>query len=134
MGLVNRRALLLARILPSACLIGLAAFGPARATWAAAVAGDDRDLGGDIARIFRNAKDPRSIGRCYLATYPEEAAGARRLAEELRREQGRLPGREGVRRALADWRRQDLEDGMVVVVGGWVLARTEARACALTVL
>jgi hypothetical protein len=35
---------------------------------------------------------------------------------------------------LADRRRHDFAAGDTVIIGGWILARTEARLCALATL
>jgi hypothetical protein len=134
MSLSSRRMFLIGGVLPLVSLIGVAALRPVRAARAADTGSSEGALGREVAGLFSHAEDARSIGRCYLAAHPDEAAGARLLAQELRRQQSLRPGAEGLRRALVDRRRRDLEDGVVVVVGGWVLARTEARACALTVL
>ena len=90
-------------------------------------AGADASVG-----IFRDPEAARSIGQRYLEAYPHEVAHVRRLAADLDAKRPRGP--EAVRRALAEQRQRDFRDGSVVVVAGWVLARTEARACALTVV
>ena len=128
MSLASRRVFLTEGILPLVSLFGVGMFGRIGAAGAPDDGRPEGALGRDVAGLFSDPEDARSIGRSYLAARPDESAGARLLAQELRRQQFRRPGAEGLRRALADRRRQDLEDGMVVVVGGWVLARTEARA------
>ena len=134
MGMASRRTFLIGGVLPLFSVIAAGAFRPVRAAGAADGGSLQASLGREITRIFRDREAARSVGRCYLASHPEEVAGARLLAAELGRQQLSPPAGEGLRRALADRRRQDFEDGAVVVVGGWVLARTEARACALTVI
>jgi hypothetical protein len=91
-----------------------------------------RHIRGALAGIVDEELTPRTIGRKYLTLYPEEAdidhlwraltgMSAPSHADELR-----------VR--LAKRRQQDFEDGEIAIVDGWILARTEARACALLTL
>jgi len=95
-------------------LIALAALGAGAALSAAAVEGDDLDLGAG-----------RAIGRAYLAANPGESLPA--LAAEL------LPS--GLdEEALARLNAQAAADfgaGAVFVYEGWRLSRTEARLFAL---
>jgi hypothetical protein len=75
--------------------------------------------------------DPRSaraVARAYLAAAPEDADRARlraalaaRLGEDFARADAR---------AIAAAIRGDFAAGDVVVVQGWLLARTECRVCA----
>lgn len=116
----------------AAGILALLLPGALRLRRAAGVGSPDEPGGSGPVEIFRDPEAARSIGRRYLAAYPHEAANVRRLAAELEAERPRGP--EGLRRALADRRQRDFRDGSVVVVAGWVLARTEARACALTVV
>ena len=85
-----------------------------------------------LAAIVDEELTPKMIGRRYLTLYPEEAdidhlwtrlAGlsAPSSSDEL-----------GVR--LEKLRQQDFEEGEIAIVDGWILARTEARACALLTL
>lgn len=73
----------------------------------------------------------RGIGRAYLAAYPDESTPAALLARapELR---GRwTASRFGTLRGAVA---RDFRDGSIVIVDGWRLATTEARAAALLVL
>ena len=64
----------------------------------------------------------RSLGARYRELTPaEHDAGALRLTARLF----------GARRPVADLVRDDFAHGRTVVVDGWILARTEARQCAL---
>lgn len=68
------------------------------------------------------------IGERYLRTHPTEAS-----AEALTRAVG-VENEANPFRVLQDRIHDDLDRGEVVVVDGWVLARTEARLCALAAL
>jgi hypothetical protein len=85
-----------------------------------------------LTGIFNEDLTPRTIGRGYLSLYPEEAdvdwlwttlagSSAPSRADELT-----------VR--VAQLRQRDFECGEIAIVDGWILARTEARACALLAL
>jgi hypothetical protein len=91
-----------------------------------------RHIGRTLILILSEEVTPQTLGRSYLSLYPEDAdverlwtalVGSRAPAEADRLE-----------RRLAELRRRDFEDGEIAIVDGWVLARTEARACALMVL
>jgi hypothetical protein len=85
-----------------------------------------------LTGIFNEELTPRTIGHGYLSLYPEEAdidwlwttlagSSAPSRADELT-----------VR--LAQLRQRDFECGEIAIVDGWILARTEARTCALLTL
>lgn len=96
------------------------------------------DASADLARALRSLfgapEAARSLGEYYLAASPHEVAAVRLWAREIAGECRRLGAPEGLRRALAEARARDLRGGVVVVLQGWVLARAEARACALLVV
>jgi hypothetical protein len=74
----------------------------------------------------------QTIGRRYLSAYPEEAD-----VDHLRRAlvgQSAAPHTDQLEARLAQLRQQDFEGGEIAIVDGWILARTEARACALLTL
>ncbi len=89
----------------------------------------------DLATLLQYQASAKIIGQHYLQRYPQEAdveqllsliaadvvAGAQRDPQELRMR-------------LAQKVRQDFADERVVNLQGWLLARTEARLCALAVL
>jgi hypothetical protein len=82
-----------------------------------------------VDRLGLDRDAAAAVGRAYLDACPEEADPGRLealLTGELR--EGSL---DSVRRRLANRRRGDFARGDVVVVRGWVLARSEARLCAL---
>ncbi len=102
----------------------LAACGPRRAAWAEA----ERCL----VSLFSDLEAPLAVGRRYLELYPDEADRARLRAGLIG--PARPLDREALRARLARRCGQDFRDGNTVIVDGWVLARTEARACALAAL
>ena len=92
------------------------------------------DLASALTTLFKDPEGAAAIGRRYLALYPEEA-DAEHLAAALF--QAPKPPRattDALRSELSHQRQQDFRDGDVVVVDGWLLARSEARACALSTL
>ncbi len=70
------------------------------------------------------------IGERYLVQFPDESSVAvlSQLVDLPR------PGAPGAFAAARDRLREELARGEVVSVDGWVLARTEARLCALVAL
>lgn len=81
------------------------------------------------AAILASPRAARRIGRRYLAIAPGEADPVRLAAT--------LPAlRDPVaqRRALDAARRRDFAAGDTVILDGWILARSEARLCALAAL
>jgi hypothetical protein len=79
----------------------------------------------------------RVIGLRYLAMAPEEADRAL-LAAELFSGYSDAPSNpiefDRLRQTLAARRERDFAAGDTVVIGGWILARSEARLCALATL
>jgi hypothetical protein len=88
------------------------------------------EIGPDLIRLLPGIGDAAVVGREYLAAHPAEADGA-----DLLRYFRSLAGDPAALRAVIGARlRQDFADGETVRVRGWVLARTEARLCALCAL
>jgi hypothetical protein len=98
-----------------------------------------RSPGERLAGLLRHEESARAVGREYLRAFPAEASPevlTARLGEQLpsglqavaSASDGRL--RELLLRAAAE----DFGDLRVVELRGWVLARTEARLCALAAL
>ena len=87
--------------------------------------------GDGLAFAFRHPDSAIAIGRRYLSRYPD-AAGARLLADEVRRAGGGDPA--AARAALGARVREDFARGDTVRLEGWVLARSECRACAAVAL
>ena len=84
-----------------------------------------------LAFAFRHPDSAIAIGRRYLSRYPD-AAGARVLADEVRRAADGDPA--AARAALGARVREDFARGDTVRLEGWVLARSECRACAAVAL
>jgi hypothetical protein len=113
-------------------LLGLG--GAATAAFVAVAAGvtlGDRDDTADDGGERTSDASVARVGEAYRAAYPDEDDRAL-----LERELPDLDGARGAeledRLRLLDERvRQDFADGDVVLVDGWLLARTEARAAAL---
>ncbi len=90
-----------------------------------------------LAGLIERRADAQALGRAYLRLHPEEAApeplveqllpGAGRGSESLRR-----LTTSDLREAARRQRERDFARGDTVVIDGWILARTEARLCALT--
>lgn len=88
-------------------------------------------------RLLSDLDGARTIGTRYLQQSPEEAR-PEVLARCL------FPGAAGtacgpaaldrLRQALDEQRRRDFTAGDTVLIDGWILARTEARLCALASL
>jgi hypothetical protein len=73
-----------------------------------------------------------AIGRRYLELYPREAEPALLSRKLLLGMQGSDP--QTVRTVVRQRIRRDLRCGEVVRIDGWLLARSECRACALVAL
>lgn len=89
------------------------------------------------AGLLSHLPAARLVGRHYLALVPEEhSAAALRSAlfDGADFEDGGPAGVERLRAHIHGRRRQDFAAGDTLVVGGWLIARTEARLCALSVL
>ncbi len=79
----------------------------------------------------------RAIGSRYLAMVPEEC-DCTMLAAELFSGAAQPPGApiefDKLRQTLAARRERDFASGDTIIIGGWIVARTEARLCALATL
>ncbi|MHA1563675.1 MAG: hypothetical protein ACTSX7_00060 [Alphaproteobacteria bacterium] len=82
--------------------------------------------------LFASPSAARAVGRRYLALYPEERDVAT-LQEALFSGQARIGGT-ALRQHVATLCRRDFAAGDTVIVDGWILARSEARACALSAM
>ena len=91
----------------------------------------------EFTTLFRNRESAAEVGRAYLAHEPS-AGSVKRLTGFLRQRLGAYPstapGRRRLRARFATECAKDFETGYVVMVRGWMLSRTEARACALVAL
>ncbi len=93
-----------------------------------------------LAGLFADIESAQAVGREYLDSVAGEADAAKGLAELVVRG---LPGRyhtlreasdHELRGLLAQRISEDFKEHRTVGVSGWVLARTEARLCALSAL
>jgi hypothetical protein len=85
-----------------------------------------------LSNILTDQSGARLIGKVYLSAYPDERNKTLILKDLLG--PTKFYGPEDLKRRIAKCREQDFLKGEVVVVDGWILARSEARAAALTVL
>ena len=79
----------------------------------------------------------RLIGQRYLATAPQERSAAfltRMLFGETPPGGQGLASRAWLVQAIETGRLRDFANGETVILDGWLLARTEARLCALAAL
>ena len=83
-------------------------------------------------QIFEDVSAPRVIGRRYLETYPSESDPDFLWAQVL----GDLASGDSAALAskLRESRQRDFHNDDIVILDGWILARSEARTCALTLL
>jgi hypothetical protein len=109
--------------------------------WPGLAAGDPGGAKAGALRLaLRSPESARVVGRAYLATHPDEADPVQLLAAiEAAGGIGRSVARQPIdatalARAVAEAVRDDFLDRRTVRVDGWVLARTEARLCALAAL
>ena len=93
-----------------------------------------------LAGLFAHIESAQAVGREYLDSVAGEADAANGLAELVVRG---LPGRYHTLQAASDHElrellalriSEDFKERRTVEVSGWVLARTEARLCALSAL
>ena len=85
-----------------------------------------------LSTLLSDPDGARVIGQAYLDAYPDEADRTLLLKELVGLTPLRGPG--DLRSHLAHRREQDFLREEVVVVKGWILAKSEARTAALTVL
>lgn len=90
---------------------------------------------GDLTALLRHQSSAKIIGQHYLQHYPHEANADQLLGLITAGviTDANASGQQ-LRDRLAQKIRQDFADERVVKLQGWLLARTEARLCALTTL
>ena len=82
--------------------------------------------------LFTDLGPPRDIGHHYLQSFSQERNCAfltRAITGEAQLQDARQ-----LRTLLAQKREHDFRTGDIAIVDGWILSRTEARACALVAL
>jgi hypothetical protein len=92
-----------------------------------------------LAGLLRNEEGACTIGRAYLRAVPAEASSAVLTARVAERVPGGLTAVDAIsddrlRVLLVEASAEDFRDLRTVEVQGWVLARTEARLCALAAM
>ena len=123
METVGRRDLIWALAGLCAGALAGASGGRAEAHWNSGALGDWLRSRG--AEFFSDLAALRRLGALYLAAHPEERSHARLSRLLIAGDDGTIPAR--LRSAVA----RDWSNNHVAVVDGWLLARTEARLCAV---
>ena len=122
-GAVGRRDLILAIIGLCTGVLGCASDGQGEVrSNSGALVDWIRDCG---AGFFSDLTALRQLGAIYLVAHPEERSRALLSQLLIAGDEGAIPSR--LLSAVA----RDWSNNHVVVVDGWVLARAEARLCAL---
>jgi len=125
-GAVGRRDLILALIGLCTGVLGCASGGQGEVRSHSGALGDwVRDCG---VGFFSDLTALRQLGAIYLVAHPEERSCALLSHLLIAGDDGSIPAR--LLRAVA----RDWSGNHVVVVDGWLLARAEARLCALLYL
>jgi len=90
-----------------------------------------------IEELVGDLSGARAIGTRYLVIAPEErdaAFLARHLFAGVADGPHHAAGMSALRQAIGAHRQRDFTTGDTVIIDGWILARTEARLCALAAL
>lgn len=93
-----------------------------------------RRAGNIVDALWSRKGSARKVGEQYLAQAPEDADPDRLAAALFDGDPGDVSSLEQLRGHIDRRRARDFETGDTVIVDGWVLARTEARLCALSAL
>lgn len=85
--------------------------------------------------FWRHEGSARAVGERYLALMPQERDQALlRRALFGSGASGRSPSPEALRLQISALRERDFTTGDTVMIDGWMMARSEARLCAMTAL
>jgi len=87
---------------------------------------------GCLLELFTDQEAPRFLGQRYLDLYPHQRARALLLAKRIQSVRPQTSG--ALKQMLTRQREADFQNGETVLVDGWLLARSEVEACALTIL
>ena len=90
-----------------------------------------------IEMLLGDLRGAREIGARYLALEPAERSAdvlARHLLRDPHKIAFSVTDTAALRQALAAGRTRDFASGDTVIIDGWILARTEARLCALAAI
>ena len=82
--------------------------------------------------LFTDLGPPSDIGHHYLQSFSQERNRA--FLQRAITGENQLHDARQLRTLLAQKREHDFRNGNIATVDGWVLSRTEARACALVAL
>jgi hypothetical protein len=85
-----------------------------------------------LAEIFGDLDALRTVGHRYLARHPEDGDRQHLITALVDPAWSGEPG--DLRRHLADQRQREFSGDDIVIVDGWVMARSEGRIGALAVL
>src|SRR5680860_850446 len=85
-----------------------------------------------LLELFTNQDAPRILGKRYLDLYPHYRTDAFLLAKRI--QSVRPQTSMALKKMLTRQRESDFHNGKTVIIDGWLLARTEVEACALTVI
>jgi hypothetical protein len=92
----------------------------------------DGKIKAGLRQLFSDRAAARGLGKRYIDLYPREAQRIllfEKLVSSLQ------PGSSRELKAIiARERESDFQNNRIVIIDGWLLARTEAEVCALTVL
>jgi len=121
-GVLGRRAFLAHAAVAVAAVCG---------GWVPAALRPLPEAGAGLALAFKHRQSAIAIGRRYLSRYPDDALPGL-LARGLQPADRGDPA--AARAALRARVREDFERGDTVLLDGWVLARSECRACAALAL
>jgi len=88
-----------------------------------------------IDTLWSDPANARTVGRRYLQMQPTDVAVDPMMQDVFgdRMARGEIDA-ESLRTAIAERRLYDFASGDTVIIDGWLLSRTEARLCALSVL
>lgn len=85
-----------------------------------------------LLELFTDQDAPRLLGKRYLELYPQHRTHAFLLAKRIQSVQP--PTTMALKKMLTRLREANFYNGETVIIDGWLLARTEVEACALTFL
>ena len=88
---------------------------------------------GGLNDLWSDRRGAKAVGRRYLEQVPHERDAGFLVRALFGDGEPAVSGR-GMRRQVALRAREDFGRDDAVVIDGWILARSEARFCALTVL
>jgi hypothetical protein len=91
-----------------------------------------REIRRALTTIFTQASASKAIGHKYLTKYCDEASAE--YLWRMIRGSSTLSSPGDLKTHLRRLREKNFEEGEIVILDGWILARIEARACALVAL